>query len=214
MRPLQLGKPSVNSSMVAMPDRGGVATGQQRRPGRRTQRGGVKLRQPHAAFGDPRHGGHLDQTAEAVPGRDAGVIPHQIEDVRRILRRGRRRVRTPVRLRIANIQLDLAVKFRRPRHKPPASLSWWTLSRTIAVNITRARYAGQLRMSCRTHARNADPSTLGVPGEVLWPILRRTTWPSRESRRAASVWSPSSGRVSIKRQRGHRCRRRRSARRW
>ena len=100
-------------------DGGGVAAGQQGRPGRRAQRGGVKLRQPHAALGDPRHGGHLDQAAEAVPGRDAGVVPDQIEDVRRVLRRGRRGVRTPVRLGIPDIQLDLAVEF--SGHRQPHS---------------------------------------------------------------------------------------------
>ncbi len=60
---------------------GGVATGQQRRPGRRAQCGGVKLRQSHATLGDARHRGHLDQAAKAVPGRDADVVPDQIQDV-------------------------------------------------------------------------------------------------------------------------------------
>ena len=116
MRPLQPGKAVGELLDGGHADRGGVAAGEQRGPGGRAQRGGVELRQPHAAFGDAAHGRHLHQAAEAVPRRDAGVVPHEIQDVGRILRRGRRGVRAPVRLGIPDVQLDLAVEFR--RHGP------------------------------------------------------------------------------------------------
>ena len=92
--------------------RGGVAAGEQRGARRGAQRRGVKLRQPHAAVGEAAHRRHLDQTAEAVPRRDAGVVPHQVQHVRGVLRRRRRGVRAPVRLRVADVEFDLAVEFR------------------------------------------------------------------------------------------------------
>ena len=88
------------------PHRCRVATGEQRRPGGRTQCGGVELGQSHAAFGDARHGRHIDQPAETVPGRDADVVPDQIEHVGRVRRRSRWRVRRPIRFGVANIESD------------------------------------------------------------------------------------------------------------
>lgn len=69
------------------PDRGGVTPGQQGSAGRRAQSRGVELRQPHPLLRDPLHGGHLHQSAEAIPGGDAGVVPHQIQHVGRTLGR-------------------------------------------------------------------------------------------------------------------------------
>ena len=94
-------------------DGGGVASGQQRRPGRRAQRGGVELREPDTALGDAAHRRHLHQTTEAVPGRDAGVVPHEIENVGRTFRRRRRGIGTPVGFRIPDVEFDPAVEFRR-----------------------------------------------------------------------------------------------------
>ena len=116
------------------PDGGGVAAGQQRRAGRRAQRGGVELRQPHTAFGDATHGRHLHQTAEAIPCRDAGVVPHEIQNVGRVLGCRRRGVRAPVRLGIPDVQLDLAVEFGRHCSLVPYRIA---VSSTIARDYTR-----------------------------------------------------------------------------
>src|SRR4029078_6961136 len=83
--------------------------------------GRVELREPHTTLGDATHGWHLHQPSEAIPCRDAGVVPHEIQDVGRILGCRRRGVRTPVRLGIPNVQLDLAVEFRRHRSLVPVS---------------------------------------------------------------------------------------------
>ena len=77
-------------------DRCRIPAGEQRSPGGRTQRGRVELSEPDTPIGDALHIRHLDQTAVAVPGPDSDVVPHQIEDIRRPLRRGRRDVRPPV----------------------------------------------------------------------------------------------------------------------
>ena len=118
------------------PDGGGVAAGQQRGPGRRAQRGGVELRQPHPAFGDAAHGRHLHQPAEAVPGCDAGVIPHEIEHIGRVLGRGRRGVRSPIRLGITDVQLDLALELR--CHWPPRPDKHFAAHSTIAWRLHRS----------------------------------------------------------------------------
>ena len=86
----------------------GVATGQQRRPGRRAQRGGVELGQPHTTLGDPAHGGHVDQAAEAVPGGDPDVVPDEVEHIGCVRRSFRRLIRAPVRFGVTDVEGDLA----------------------------------------------------------------------------------------------------------
>ena len=85
-----------------------VAAGQQRGAGRRTQCGGVELGETHALLSDARHGRHVDQSTEAVPGRDPDVVPDHIEHVGRTGRRGRRLERSPVGRRVADVQGDFA----------------------------------------------------------------------------------------------------------
>ena len=83
-----------------------VTPGEQRGTGRRTQGGGVELGQTHAAFGDSGHGRHIDQSAEAVPGGDADVVPDHIQHIGCVRGRRRRQVGTPVRRGIADVQCD------------------------------------------------------------------------------------------------------------
>ena len=188
-------------------DGGGVATGQQRCPGRGAQRGGVELRQPHTPLGDPRHGGHLDQTAEAVPGRDAGVVPHQVEDVRRILRRGRRRVRAPVRLRIPNVQFDLALKLRLrrprlPRHMPPAPSRnrpperGWTLHAPgrNQLRFQGARGCGQRIPQCISSIRLRSPLRRLHPAHRVGPTISR--WSNRGNNSSKNTRSSNRARLA------------------
>ena len=102
-----------------------VAAGQQRSAGRRAQCGGVELGETHALFSDARHGRHVDQSTEAVPGRDPDVVPDHIEHVGCTGRRGRRLERSPVGRRVADVEGDFT--FERDGHgygHYPRGVTW------------------------------------------------------------------------------------------
>ena len=100
---------------------GGVSAGEQRRTGRRAQGGGVEVRELHAPCGDAGHVRALHRATEGVHGGEAEVVPRQQQDVRRAWRRLGRQVRLPVRLRVPDVDVDLAVE---PRGHLCAPLPW------------------------------------------------------------------------------------------
>ena len=75
-----------------------VAARNQRRPGRRAQRGGVKLRVPQPRFRDPVQRWSRDNAAKSAGNAVALIIGHDEEDVGRAL--GRHHGRWPIRFRI------------------------------------------------------------------------------------------------------------------
>lgn len=87
-----------------------VAAGQQRGAGGRTERRGVELREPHAAFGDTSHRGHLDEAAVEIPCAVSDVVPHDEQHVRRALGRLRLEIWRPVRLGFADVDGDRAIE--------------------------------------------------------------------------------------------------------
>ena len=103
--------------------RGGIAPGQQTRACRRAQRRGVELRVAKAPLGKARQVGRLDETAEAIEGAEADVVPEDEEEVGRPFRGPRRLVRSPVRLGVSNVDRDASTE--------AASSPWLILSRSV-----------------------------------------------------------------------------------
>jgi hypothetical protein len=90
--------------------RRGVTPGEETRARRRAERRGVKLRvaQPH--LGDTRHVGGLDETAVAVEGAEADVVPADVEDVRGAVLGLHRLEGRPIGLGITSIECDSSVE--------------------------------------------------------------------------------------------------------
>ena len=87
-----------------------VAPGQQARARRRAQRRRVPLRVAHAVAGDPVDVRRLDRAAVARHRREADVVEHGVHHVRRPLGRLRRLERRPIRHRVPDVDVDLALE--------------------------------------------------------------------------------------------------------
>ena len=87
-----------------------VAAGEQRRAGRRAQRGGVPVRVGQAALGEPVDVRRLDQAAPRLHRRVADVVEDDVEDARRAVGRDRLDVRLPVGDRVAVVEVDRALE--------------------------------------------------------------------------------------------------------
>ena len=87
-----------------------VAPGEQARPRRRAQRRRVPLRVAHAVGDDAVDVRRLDRTAVAVERREADVVEHDVDDVRRALGRLGRLERRPVRDRVPDVDVDHALE--------------------------------------------------------------------------------------------------------
>lgn len=70
----------------------------------------MEVRVAHAPVRDPPHVRRLDRAAEHVHRPVPDVIPRQEQHVRRTLGRLRRQKRLPVRRRVPDVELDLAVE--------------------------------------------------------------------------------------------------------
>jgi hypothetical protein len=84
-----------------------VATGEKARACRRTKRCGMPLREPHSVCRDSVYIRGLDRTPVAAHRRKPDVVEHDVQNIRRIGWRPRRLERRPVRLRVANVDVDL-----------------------------------------------------------------------------------------------------------
>ena len=87
-----------------------IASGEETRPGRRAQRGGVPLRVHHPVVGQALHHRHLDATAVGRPGSHPGVVVEHHQNIRRTLGCALEFERLPVRRRVADVEFDLAVE--------------------------------------------------------------------------------------------------------
>ena len=104
--PVRSREPGGHLADARHPDRGVVATRQQRRASRRAQGCGVELGVAQSALGEPRHRRHLDRAAERLECAESGVVPHHEQHVRRSLSRLRLRVRLPVRNGVPHVDVD------------------------------------------------------------------------------------------------------------
>ena len=104
------GKPDANSAIVAMPFV--VALRPVSSDARVGEHSAVvwKFENRTPAVGDAAHVRGLDRAAEDVHGAVADVVPGDEQDVGRAVRCLRRQVRRPVGLRVADVELDLAVE--------------------------------------------------------------------------------------------------------
>ena len=93
-----------------------VAPRQQARACRRAKGRGVPLRVADTGVGDSVHVRRLNRAAIAAHGREADVVEHDVDDARRPLGRLRRLKRSPVGLRVADVDVDDPVE--RLRHGP------------------------------------------------------------------------------------------------
>ncbi len=83
-----------------------VASREQARASRRTERGRVPLRVANAACRERVDVRRLDRPAVAAERGEADVVEHDVDDARRALRCLRRLERRPVGLRVANVDVD------------------------------------------------------------------------------------------------------------
>ena len=90
-----------------------VASGEQARPGRRAQRGGVPLRVGEAVVGELLHGRHVDPPAVRRPGGQAGVVVQHDQHVGRALGGRRLPERRPVGDRVPHVDVDHTVELLR-----------------------------------------------------------------------------------------------------
>src|SRR6516162_8372025 len=100
---------------LAKTDRVMVATGDERRPRRRTKRGGMELRIAQSGFRDAVHGWCRDDAAECARHAIALVVGHDEQNVRRAL--WRYHSRRPPRFGIYGAFLNHAAKRWRWRRK-------------------------------------------------------------------------------------------------
>ena len=112
-----LGEPSARAGKTVrrLGDRGHavhvmIASRQHRRSRWRAERGGMPLRIRQAVSGELVERRHVDPAAVRRPGREAGVVVQDEEEIRRPVRGLLRRVRPPVRFGVADVELDLALE--------------------------------------------------------------------------------------------------------
>ena len=112
---------------------GVIPAGKEARARRRAQSRRVELRVANALLDDPVDVRRLDRPPVAAHSREAHVVEHDVQDVRRSLRRLRRLERRPVRLRIANIDVDRSVEPLAHARLPPRSRSaTWPIARCLS----------------------------------------------------------------------------------
>ena len=99
-------------------DRMVVAAGDQRRPGRRAQRGRVEIGVAQPVRGDAVQRRRRNHAAESGRRGEADVVGHDQQDIRRALRR--HHARRPRRLGLGGVQFDLALERLRRRRQVPA----------------------------------------------------------------------------------------------
>src|SRR5262245_56214868 len=87
-----------------------VATRQERRPGRCTQGGGVPLRVPEPVVGELLQCRHVDPPAKWGRCREPCVVVENDEDVGGTFRRLLQFERSPVGLRVTDVELDDALE--------------------------------------------------------------------------------------------------------
>ncbi len=90
----------------AHPDRVVVAAREERRAGRRAERGRVKARELEPFPGETLGRRRLARAAERARGAEAGVVDQHDQDVRRTRRRSQRRDRRELRVRILRVLVD------------------------------------------------------------------------------------------------------------
>ena len=94
----------------------------------------MELRVAHAVGDDPVDVRCLDRPAVAAHRREADVVEHDVDDVRRTVGRLRRLERRPVRLRIADVDVDRPLERRRAHHSP---LVRQAASTVVDVHLSR-----------------------------------------------------------------------------
>jgi len=109
---LSPGKPIAASEIVFIPIEAS-SDSQQRTARWRAQGAGVELGEAQTAIADPLHVRDLDEATEHVPRGEADVVPQQVDDVRRTLRRRYLDVSAPILLLVARVDGSNALKWLR-----------------------------------------------------------------------------------------------------
>ena len=115
------GEPAGELADRAEPDRMVVAAGEQRRPGRRAQRGHVEPVVAQPTSGQARVVGGLDRAAEGARVAEAGIVDQDQQHVRRPLRRGGVTDEVPIGLRAVERPVGHA-RERRPANRQHSAI--------------------------------------------------------------------------------------------